>query len=542
MRRKYTAGVTAHTDRDRLERAIPVSSLAATRPLRVLLADDEELARRALAAMISRTQVPAEIVGEASDGDEAVRRVGELQPDLVMMDIRMPGQNGIEAARQIRDLIPAAHVVFLTAYDEFEYARDAVSVGADAYLLKPVNRDDLQRMLEACTSRLAAEHDAPESLVRQARELQHLRSWAARQLVFAIVQGDSTRYAEAAAFLNIDSPAGTLVVMRFDTGCGTCLSAIEQGIRGGCTGAVVSTLRNPGGTATIHVAGAEPGDVIDRVSRSCRAAANGSCRFRAARLSTVGLESRRLVHSMVSDLESPELRRIVPAEELADPVVTHGSIGIPRQRARIERLFSEPDGDERRRIIRELTGEVSRITEDPDLVRELCLELIVLVRTHMMLISDSSAALGRGYLRLLQESPTSAAVVQVTEDILLAYERVWHGLRPGQQSWRLVRAVDYILSNLSGDLFLDTVAGIVGISPQHLSRLFKEELESTFTRFVNEQRIDRARYLLMTTPSGVAEIADAVGFRDADYFSKVFRRFCSCAPSEYRRMVGIGER
>ncbi len=492
--------------------------------------------------MISRTLVSAEIVGEASDGDEAVRRARELQPDLVMMDIRMPGQNGIEAARQIRDLVPAAHVVFLTAYDQFEYARDAVSVGADAYLLKPVNREDLQRVLEECTSRIAAEHDSPESSVRQAQELQHLRRWAGRQLVFAIIQGDYTRYAEAAAFLNIESPVGTLVVMRFDPGCGSCLAAVERGLQGGGTGGLASILASPGGNATIHLAGANPEDVIVRVSRWCRAATGVTCRFRAARLSTVGIESRRLFHHMVSDLESPEQKRIVSAVELADPVVTHGSIGILRQKARIEKMFAEPDSGERRRVIRELTGDVSRITDDPDLARELCLELIVFVRAHIALISDNNAALGRGYLRALQESPTASAIIQVTEDMLLAYEGVWLGLRPAQQSWRLARAVDYILSNLSGDLFLDTVAGIVGISPQHLSRLFKEELESTFTRFVNEQRIDRARYLLMTTPSGVAEVADAVGFRDADYFSKVFRRFCSCAPSEYRRMVGIGER
>ena len=492
--------------------------------------------------MISRTIASAEIVGEASDGDEAVARTRELRPDLVMMDIRMPGRNGIEAARQIRALVPAAHVVFLSAYDEFEYARDAVSVGADAYLLKPVNREDLRRVVEECAGRITAERDSPESSVRQSKELQHLRRWAGRQLVFAITQGDHARYEEVATFLNIESPIGTLVVMRSDPGCSACLAAMERGLHGGRMGVVASMLQSPGGDATIHLAGAKPEDVIDRISRWCRATTDATCRFRAARLATVGAESRRLFHSMVSDLESPQRKRIVTADEIADPVVTHGSVGHLRQRARIERLFAELDGSERRLQIQELCDDISRATEDPDLTRELCLELIVLVRSHIALISDSNAALDRGYLRMLQEAPTAAATVHVTADILLAYERAWRELRPGRQSWRLARAVDYILSNLSGDLFLDTVSGIVGITPQHLSRLFKEELGSTFTRFVNEQRIDRARYLLMTTSSGVAEVAVAVGFRDADYFSKVFRRFCSCAPSEYRRMVGIGER
>ena len=82
---------------------------------------------------------------------------------------------------------------------------------------------------------------------------------------------------------------------------------------------------------------------------------------------------------------------------------------------------------------------------------------------------------------------------------------------------------------------MDQVSGHVGISPQHLSRLFREEMETSFTRYLTENRIDRACRLLEETPLGIAEIADRCGYADANYFAKVFRKYRGVSPGDYRR-------
>jgi YesN/AraC family two-component response regulator len=106
-------------------------------------------------------------------------------------------------------------------------------------------------------------------------------------------------------------------------------------------------------------------------------------------------------------------------------------------------------------------------------------------------------------------------------------------------SWRLERALSYIRNHIGEDLPLDTVADAAGISAQHLSRLFRDELNSNFVKFVTESRMDLACRLLDETTLGVAEIGGKCGFRDANYFAKVFRKSRSLSPLDYRNGVGL---
>ncbi|MEV0124524.1 response regulator transcription factor [Streptomyces sp. NPDC050703] len=110
--------------------------------VRVLLVDDQPLVRAALAMVI--TDAPdIEVVGEASSGEEAVRRCAELLPDVVVMDIRMPGMDGIEATRRIATGPAPAHVVVLTTFDDDDYVYGALRAGAAGFLVKDMALDDI---------------------------------------------------------------------------------------------------------------------------------------------------------------------------------------------------------------------------------------------------------------------------------------------------------------------------------------------------------------------------------------------------------------
>src|SRR5450756_3040376 len=98
-------------------------------PIRVLIADDHALFRRGL-EMVLKEEAGIDLVGQASDGAEAVQKAGEALPDVVLMDIRMPKINGIEAARQMKDIAPSAKIVILTISDEEEDLFEAIRAGA----------------------------------------------------------------------------------------------------------------------------------------------------------------------------------------------------------------------------------------------------------------------------------------------------------------------------------------------------------------------------------------------------------------------------
>jgi DNA-binding NarL/FixJ family response regulator len=110
--------------------------------IRVLVADDQELVRTGF-GMILRTRDDLEVVGEAGDGEQAVRLAARVHPDVVLMDVRMPGMDGIEATRRVVALPDAPRVVVLTTYDEDEPMYAALRAGASGFLLKDVRPADL---------------------------------------------------------------------------------------------------------------------------------------------------------------------------------------------------------------------------------------------------------------------------------------------------------------------------------------------------------------------------------------------------------------
>jgi len=119
--------------------------------IRVLVADDHALYRRGL-EMVLGTEDGIEIVGEASDGAEAIRRVEELLPDVVLMDIRMPRRSGIEACTAIKDVVPSTKIVILTISDEESDLYEAVRAGANGYLLKDVPGEEIAAGIRAVAS------------------------------------------------------------------------------------------------------------------------------------------------------------------------------------------------------------------------------------------------------------------------------------------------------------------------------------------------------------------------------------------------------
>ena len=132
------------------DEAVPVPSPADSpgEPIRVLIADDHALFRRGL-EMVLQAEDDIDLVGQASDGAEAVTMAGESLPDVVLMDIRMPKTSGIEACRATKEVAPSAKIVMLTISDEEEDLFEAIRAGASGYLLKDIPLDEVAAAVRA---------------------------------------------------------------------------------------------------------------------------------------------------------------------------------------------------------------------------------------------------------------------------------------------------------------------------------------------------------------------------------------------------------
>ena len=129
------------------------------RMYRVLLVDDEQIERMALAKKIDRYYGDKVDIYHAVNGREAVAMCGEQKNDIVIMDISMPEMNGVMAAKYIRKMDDECSIIFLSAYDDFEYARNAIKVRALDYLLKPCDMNDLLAVMDTALQKLDKEND-----------------------------------------------------------------------------------------------------------------------------------------------------------------------------------------------------------------------------------------------------------------------------------------------------------------------------------------------------------------------------------------------
>ena len=132
--------------------------------IRVVVADDHEMIRRGLGALFADTNIS--IVGEAATGDEAIEQTRKLKPDVLMLDIRMPGMDGIDTLEKIKSEMPETRVVMMSTYDNPTYVARSSALGASDYVLKGASRAQL---LEAVTRAAAGEPAAPESMMYRVR-------------------------------------------------------------------------------------------------------------------------------------------------------------------------------------------------------------------------------------------------------------------------------------------------------------------------------------------------------------------------------------
>ena len=123
----------------------------------IMIVEDEYLVRQGIASLVNYEQFGMQVISQAENGIEAWQKFQENPADILLTDINMPQMNGLELAKLVRDHAPKCHIVFLTGYDDFDYARTAIKLGADDYLLKPFSKDDVEEMLAKVQTKLDKE-------------------------------------------------------------------------------------------------------------------------------------------------------------------------------------------------------------------------------------------------------------------------------------------------------------------------------------------------------------------------------------------------
>ncbi|GAB4374484.1 MAG: hypothetical protein Kow009_10030 [Spirochaetales bacterium] len=184
----------------------------------LLVADDEELERKAIRLIINKNCPAIDQIWDAENGRQVVEICQRYKPDILFLDIRMPGLTGLEAARELRKIHPEVRIVFLTAYHEFEYAHEAIRIGVDDFILKPATDERILEVLGKVTGRLDEIRQTVEHVRKNQDRLEQVSRLFTNELLATLLQRELPADTVRTCFevLDIHFAMGILAVFQVD--------------------------------------------------------------------------------------------------------------------------------------------------------------------------------------------------------------------------------------------------------------------------------------------------------------------------------------
>ncbi|MGQ8870739.1 response regulator [Paenibacillus sp. TSA_86.1] len=527
---------------------------------RVLLVDDEEDVREGLVVEVDWEALDLRITGLAENGREALEMAERVEPDIVITDISMPFMDGLELARRLRERNPLVKVVILTGYDEFDYARQAVSLSVDEYLLKPFSAGHLTELLTRIRAQMEAEIAERED-VQQLRE--HYRT------SMPLLQADLIatllhRQKSSSYILSRASQCGLeLKGKRYGISILTLHPSEDPELK------LFAALNIAAEVWTDHQAGyafmhqesvvllyVEPlgeSEAIGEAEKLQQQALENVVRsIRHYLRVPVTIGSSRFVNTLPDVKHAYEDAmlaldyRLVPGTDsliyIAD--VERQAAGKLRfdelkqqTLTRCLKAGTQAELEEGLQIIfREITVEHGR--------SDIQLYLIEVLTTVWKAAQASGEEMedifGAGfqlYTDLFRLPGLSEAQHKVSEVCLLVQQRISSG-RQHVYKDIVEQALTFTKKYYADpDLSIQKVCAHLHISSGYFCSIFKKEVQLTFLQYLMQIRMDEARELLRSTELKSFEIAEKVGFAEPNYFSFCFKKHIGVSPKEYRKQA-----
>ena len=533
--------------------------------LRVFLVEDESIIRETLRDTVPWSQYGYSFAGEAGDGEMALPLIRQVKPDVLITDIRMPFMDGLALSELVSREFPEMKIVIISGYDDFEYARQAINIGVDRYLLKPITKKALLNALEELKEKIEGERANRSHLAQFHREAEEYEQYTRRVFFERVVAGQLSvqEIYESAAKLDIDLRAQCYTIAFFSVlpePAGSAETYSEPGAR--LRDALLEhflkypeyiLLRWNLTTYAVLLKGETA--QMEELTRRCVDAVRSQYALHAPEQNwyvAAGRPTQRLSALPACFEEVSRLwacRYILPRQHVltADTVSFLTGTGSDCQLDQLDAGKVDPailSGVMQSASTQEIPSfvdEYIRNVEEALSSKPFCQYLMLSVR---FTAARFAAALGVNQreafapltcLELVGRNVTAADLRGYLSSILLRIVELRDQASSSQFRSLLKQAVAYIDSHFTEEsLSLNQVAREVNISANYLSAVFSQEMGATFTEYVTSKRMDRAKELLRTTDKRSGEVAAAVGYRDPHYFSFLFKKTQGCTPRDYR--------
>ncbi|MCM3749896.1 response regulator [Paenibacillus pasadenensis] len=542
---------------------------------RVLLADDEADVREGLLTEIDWEACGFSVAGTAENGLEALELAERLLPDVVLTDIRMPFIDGLELVKRLQTELPLARTVILTGYDEFDYARQAVSLNVDEYLLKPFTAASLTELLIGLKEKMdreRAEREDAHKLREHYRLSQpQLQAQFLSSLLYRQYDKDQIRSRADQYGLSLDGEGCSVSVVRLDSPDGELAQGAERTDEAASSGslsrssdvelrlfAVFNVAEEIWANRKERLAFLHQDNIVlmdfgvgeDGWRERCQATLEHLAR-------SVGFYLRMDV-TIGTGLPKANLSGIKEAYEEALLALDYRLVpGMDRliflqdlerrqsaplrfdelKEQSLSRCLKVGTAEELSELLGTIFGEIGEGHSYSAIQLYLMEVLTSVCRTAQSAEVELEELLGTGagpYAELARQNGFAEArrwLEKLCSDLMTRIA----GTRQHAYKDLVEEAIRFTRSRLHDpDLSIPVVCSHLHISTGYFCSLFKREVKLTFLQYVMQLRMELAQELLRTTELKAFEIAERIGFSEPNYFSFCFKKHTGATPKEYR--------
>lgn len=535
--------------------------------LKVFFVEDESIVREGLKNNIPWQEYGYQFMGEASDGEMALPMIRKIRPNVLITDIRMPFMDGLALSQIVKQEIPDIKIIIISGYDEFEYAQQAISLGVERYLLKPITKGTLRKVLMEIREKIETEQEQKNYLETFQNEMKEYEDYSRRSFlekVFGGMLSVQQIYEEAAKIsLDLDGPCYNIVLLNLQVKRRDPEYAIREpeGIDRIREELFRYFMRFPEylifqwnislyGVLIKGEAGQMEGlkeQCIDNIRRICSKeevfmewyAAVGEP---VGRLSLLPECYTRVNHILAHRFFSPQCHILTEkdAEELSPgkDLKSFESVDSAKMNSDIIQGFLREGKQEE--IGEFVNGYLAGVKEaiESRLFRDYLLlntRFTAVNYMEMLGVGQQDFLPENDYAKVREASGNSSSIHAYIQELLERALTLRDRESENQGKRILKNGLKYIEENYSEEsLSLNSVAGAIGVSGNYFSSVFSQEMKMTFIEYVTKKRMEKAKKLLRQTEKHSSEIAAEVGYKDPHYFSFVFKKTVGCTPREYR--------
>ena len=526
--------------------------------IRVMLVDDEVIVRRGICESIEWKKYDVCIVGEASNGVAALEMLPEVAPDIVITDIRMPLMDGLEFSKRLKEQKEDVKIIILSGYEDFIYAKRALQLGANDYILKPISNEEIIAAIIKLKEVIAEERRGKEKITDSRFLLNknyfHIKSKFIRNLINH-QNNLSLAKAEARKLnINLNGPNYVVFILAVE-GLGR-LSVEDQELQKYAVANIAeeTLLKNHFGVVASDDITNELIGILNTKHTSsgfmdmvCRKIQENVEQFLGMTVS-VGIGTG--CHYLADLEESYRLARCALNYKF---YTGKRSLHIYNSRQKFKDFdtYVFPIKEERKLLDCLKESKVEQLNEvmeklfdgfteellEEERVRETCCRLLNTMISEIELMGIPMEA----YIGKRINPYGEIQKLEVLSDIYKWFCDLMHQMYRSIEEHKkkkyksiVLNGIKYMESNYQNDITLADLARAIHVSPNYFSKLFKDETEVNFSDWLNKLRIEKSLELLRRNDLKIYEIANLVGYTDYKYYSAIFKKITGLTPKQYK--------